>query len=69
MSTNQNPSKPDLGAYRGVPEFIYGITREIWEDRGVGGKIAKYYAEDILLRAPTGLTVGNGGVNSSIGSE
>ncbi len=64
MSTNQNPSKPDLGAYRGVPEFIYGITREIWEDRGVGGKIAKYYAEDILLRAPTGLTVGNGGVVS-----
>ena len=52
-------SRPDLGSHRNVPEFIYGITREIWEERGVGGKLDKYYAPDILLRAPTGLTVGN----------
>ena len=57
-------SRPDLGSYRDVPDFIYGITREIWEDRGVGGKLEKYYAPDILLRAPTGLTVGNLGVVS-----
>lgn len=54
----------DLGRYTSVPEFIYGITREIWEDRGVGGKLEKLYAKDILLRAPTGLTVGNAGVTS-----
>ena len=28
-----------LGTYTSVPEYIYGITREIWEDRGVGGKL------------------------------
>ena len=26
---------PDLGNYASVPDFIYGVTREIWEDRGV----------------------------------
>jgi len=54
----------DLGQYRTVPDFIYGITREIWEDRGVGGKLEKLYAKNILLRAATGLTVGNAGVTS-----
>ena len=39
----------NLGNYANVPEFIYGITREIWEDRGIGGKLDKYYAQDILL--------------------
>ena len=53
-----------LGTYHDVPEFIYGITREIWEGRGIGGKIDQYYAQDILLRAPTGLTVGNIGVTA-----
>ena len=53
-----------LGSYHGVPEFVCGITREIWEDRGIGRKSDKYYAKDILLRAPTGLTVGNSGVTA-----
>ncbi len=56
--------KPATGAYGSVPDFIYGITREIWEDRGVGGKLEGLYAPGILLRAATGLTVGNGGVTS-----
>ena len=55
---------PDTGPYKDVPEFIYGITREIWEDRGVGGKLDRYYAPDILLRAPTGLTTSNRGVTA-----
>ena len=53
---------PAIGAYRDVPDFIYGITREIWEDRGIGGKLAKYYAGDCLVRAATGLTSDNSGV-------
>jgi hypothetical protein len=53
-----------LGTYTSVPEYIYGITREIWEDRGVGGKLDLYYAPDILLRAPTGLTTSNAGVTA-----
>ncbi len=54
--------QPDLGTYTSVPDFIYGITREIWEDRGIGGKLDKYYARDILLRAATGFTGSNEGV-------
>jgi predicted ester cyclase len=54
--------KPDLCGYASVPDFIYGITREIWEDRGLGGKLDKYYAPDILLRAATGFTGSNAGV-------
>ena len=56
--------QPNVGAYRDVPDFIYGITREIWEDRGIGGKLDRYYAPDILLRAPTGLTISNNGVTA-----
>lgn len=56
--------QPDVGSYRDVPDFIYGITREIWEDRGIGGKLERYYAPDILLRAPTGLTTSNAGVTA-----
>ena len=56
--------RPNVGGYRDVPDFIYGITREIWEDRGIGGKLDRYYAPDILLRAPTGLTTSNAGVTA-----
>ncbi len=55
---------PTLNGYADVPSFIYGITREIWEDRGVGGKLAGLYAPKILLRAATGLTTDNTGVVS-----
>ena len=53
-----------LGQYPDVPTFIYGITREIWEDRGIGGKIKKIYADDCLVRAATGLTAYNLGVTA-----
>ena len=56
--------QPDLGSYSSVPDFIYGITREIWEERGIGGKLDKYYAPDILLRAATGFTGSNEGVTA-----
>lgn len=54
----------DLGSYKDVPDFIYGITREIWEDRGIGGKLDQHYAPDILLRAATGFTGSNKGVTA-----
>ena len=65
-------TKLDLGAYASVPDFIYGITREIWEDRGIGGKLAKYYAPDILLRAATGFTgsnAGGAGSNANVAAQ
>lgn len=56
--------KPKLGRYTSVPDFIYGITREIWEDRGIGGKLDTYYATDCLVRAATGVTTDNKGVTA-----
>lgn len=53
-----------ISPYSNVPDFINGITREIWEDRGIGSKLAKYYASDIKLRAPTGYTGTNHGVTA-----
>jgi predicted ester cyclase len=53
-----------LAHYKDVPDFIYGITREIWEDRGIGGKIKRYYADDCLVRAATGVTTDNTGVTA-----
>lgn len=49
----------DIADYADVPDFIYGITREIWEDRGIGEKLRKYYAADCLVRAATGLAADN----------
>lgn len=57
-------TQPDTGAYASVPDFIYGITREIWEERGIGGKLDKYYSPDILLRAASGFTGSNTGVTA-----
>ncbi|MBL8701016.1 MAG: ester cyclase [Alphaproteobacteria bacterium] len=56
--------KPVLGRYANVHDFIYGITREIWEDRGIGGKIGTYYAGKCLVRAATGVTTSNDGVTA-----
>ncbi|MFM9976691.1 MAG: ester cyclase [Sphingomonadaceae bacterium] len=55
-------TKPDTTPYDDIPAFILGCTREIWEDRGVGTKLARYYAPDCLVRAPTGLTTSMAGV-------
>lgn len=51
--------------YRTFPDFIYGITREIWEDRGIGAKLKRYYADDVLVRAPSGILTDNTGVTAA----
>lgn len=43
------------------PDYILRITREIWEDRGIA-TLHDYYAPDIVVRMPGGITRGNGGV-------
>jgi predicted ester cyclase len=53
---------PITAPYPDVPSFIYGCTREIWEERGVGAKLRLYYAEDVIVRAPSGLTTSASGV-------
>ena len=40
------------------PDYILGITREIWEDRGTA-TLNRYYAPDIPVRSPMGISRGN----------
>ena len=40
------------------PDYILGITKEIWEDRGIA-TLHDYYTKDIAVRSPTSVVVGN----------
>ncbi|MCB1460216.1 MAG: ester cyclase [Nitratireductor sp.] len=44
--------------FRDLPDYIIAITREIWEDRGIA-TLNGYYAPDIPVRSPMGVTQGN----------
>lgn len=50
--------------WRDFPDYIVGITKEIWEDRGIG-TLNHYYSEDIPVRTPMGITKGNKAVIAS----
>ncbi len=43
------------------PDYILGITKEIWEDRGIA-TLNEYYAPDIVVRSPGSVVTGNQGV-------
>lgn len=43
------------------PNYIIGITKEIWEDRGLA-TLHDYYAPDIVVRMPGSVSTGNQGV-------
>lgn len=43
------------------PDYIIGITKEIWEDRGIA-TLHDYYAPDIVVRMPGSVSTGNGDV-------
>ncbi len=47
--------------FRDFPDYILGITREIWEDRGIA-TLHRYYHPDIVVRMPAGVSIGNQGV-------
>ncbi|NNK65595.1 MAG: SnoaL-like domain-containing protein [Rhodobacteraceae bacterium] len=40
------------------PDYILGITREIWEERGLGDKMRDYYAPEVIMRMPGGVSLG-----------
>ena len=44
--------------WKDFPDYIIGITKEIWEDRGIG-TLNHYYSEDIPVRSPMGISLGN----------
>lgn len=47
--------------FKDFPDYIIGITKEIWEDRGIA-TLHAYYAPDIVVRSPGSIVVGNQGV-------
>lgn len=50
--------------FRDLPDYIEKVTREIWEDRGIGGSLEKYYAGTIV-RAANGIVIGEQGVTGA----
>lgn len=47
--------------WKDFPDYIIGVTKEIWEDRGVH-TLKHYYASDIIVRSPASVVQGNEGV-------
>ncbi len=47
--------------WQDVPHFIIGITKDIWEDRGVGS-LRHLYAPGLIVRSPASVVVDNSGV-------
>ncbi|MFQ6551380.1 ester cyclase [Aestuariibius insulae] len=42
-------------------DYVLGITRAIWEDRGVHS-LHDYYGKDLIVRSPAGIVKGNDGI-------
>jgi len=44
--------------FKDFPDYIIGITKEIWENRGIA-TLNHYYTDDIVVRSPGSVVVGN----------
>jgi predicted ester cyclase len=44
--------------FKDFPDYIIGITKEIWEDRGLAS-LHDYYSKDIYVRSPSSFVIGN----------
>lgn len=44
--------------WKDFPDYIIGITKEIWEDRKID-TLHHYYSDDIVVRSPASVVVGN----------
>ena len=44
--------------YANFPDWINGITHEIWEERGID-KLLYLYSDDIPVRSPSSIVIGN----------
>jgi predicted ester cyclase len=47
--------------WKDFPDYIIGITKEIWEERKIA-TLHHYYSDDIVVRSPASVVVGNKGV-------
>ncbi len=43
--------------FTSIPDYIIKVTERIWEDRGID-RIRDYYADEVIVRTPMGLTRG-----------
>ena len=48
--------------YKDFPDYINGITYEIWEEENGVEKLHEYYASDVVMRTPSSIIIGNEGV-------
>ena len=55
--------KPYANNWQDFPDYIIGITKQIWEDRGIES-LNHYYAPDIVVRSPMGIQRGNESVKA-----
>jgi len=44
--------------WQNLPDYIIGITKEIWEQRGIA-TLNHYYSDDIIFRMASGIAQGN----------
>ena len=44
--------------WRDFPDYILGITEEIWEGRGLGARMRECYAPEVIVRTPVGVEIG-----------
>ena len=44
--------------WKDFPDYILGITRQIWEDREIAS-LHHYYSDDIIVRSPGSVVIGN----------
>ncbi|MCL3881563.1 ester cyclase [Marivita sp. GX14005] len=44
-----------------APDFVLGITKDIWEDRGID-TLLRYYGPDLVVRSPASVIKGNAGI-------
>jgi len=47
--------------WRDAPDYILGITEEIWEERRIE-RLTGYYADDVVVRSPASVVIGNSGI-------
>lgn len=51
--------------FKDFPDYILGITKEIWEDRGLGARMKRYYHPDVMIRTPGGFAQGEPGMTQA----
>ncbi|MFQ6546611.1 nuclear transport factor 2 family protein [Aestuariibius sp. 2305UL40-4] len=47
--------------WRDQADYVLGITKAIWEDRGIRS-LEGFYGEDLIVRSPSSVIKGNGGI-------